>query len=49
MRIWLKQWIKPPKTMNHDHFRREPNMIFHPIDMDTWSRKPYFDHYLNNV
>jgi|GEM_PF-5054976 len=24
-------------------------MIFHPIDMDIWSRKPYFDHYLNNV
>jgi chloramphenicol O-acetyltransferase type A len=24
-------------------------MIFHPIDMDTWSRKPYFDHYLHNV
>lgn len=24
-------------------------MIFHPIDMDNWSRKPYFEHYLNNV
>lgn len=24
-------------------------MIFNPIDLDTWSRKPYFDHYVNNV
>ncbi|MBD3917382.1 type A chloramphenicol O-acetyltransferase [Paenibacillus sp. PR3] len=24
-------------------------MIFNPIDMDSWSRKPYFEHYLNNV
>ncbi|MDK8181741.1 type A chloramphenicol O-acetyltransferase [Paenibacillus sp. UMB4589-SE434] len=24
-------------------------MIFNPIDMDNWSRKPYFEHYLNNV
>ncbi|KOP65864.1 chloramphenicol acetyltransferase [Bacillus sp. FJAT-18019] len=24
-------------------------MIFNPIDIDNWSRKPYFDHYLNNV
>ncbi|MVO99955.1 type A chloramphenicol O-acetyltransferase [Paenibacillus lutrae] len=24
-------------------------MIFKPIVIDTWSRKPYFDHYLNNV
>ncbi|WP_044640021.1 type A chloramphenicol O-acetyltransferase [Risungbinella massiliensis] len=24
-------------------------MIFHPIDMDHWSRKPYFEHYLHHV
>lgn len=24
-------------------------MIFNPIDLDNWSRKPYFEHYLNNV
>ncbi|PRX69804.1 chloramphenicol acetyltransferase [Cohnella sp. SGD-V74] len=24
-------------------------MNFNPIDMDNWSRKPYFNHYLNNV
>lgn len=24
-------------------------MNFNPIDIDNWSRKPYFDHYLNNV
>lgn len=24
-------------------------MNFHPIDMDNWSRKTYFEHYLNNV
>ncbi|ASA24254.1 type A chloramphenicol O-acetyltransferase [Paenibacillus donghaensis] len=24
-------------------------MIFNPIVMDNWSRKPYFEHYLNNV
>jgi chloramphenicol O-acetyltransferase type A len=24
-------------------------MNFNPIDMDNWSRKPYFEHYLNNV
>lgn len=24
-------------------------MIFHPIDMDNWGRKPYFDHYLHSV
>jgi len=24
-------------------------MIFHPIDIDSWSRKPYFEHYLNRV
>jgi chloramphenicol O-acetyltransferase type A len=24
-------------------------MRFHPIDLDTWSRKPYFEHYLNRV
>jgi len=24
-------------------------MIFNPIAIDTWSRKPYFEHYLNNV
>ncbi|WP_018756452.1 type A chloramphenicol O-acetyltransferase [Paenibacillus terrigena] len=24
-------------------------MIFNPIDMDNWPRKPYFDHYLNQV
>lgn len=24
-------------------------MIFHEIDRDNWSRKPYFDHYLNQV
>ena len=24
-------------------------MIFNPIDIDNWSRKPNFDHYLNNV
>ncbi|MGN7356971.1 type A chloramphenicol O-acetyltransferase [Paenibacillus sp. SAF-054] len=24
-------------------------MKFNPIDMDNWSRKPYFEHYLNHV
>jgi chloramphenicol O-acetyltransferase type A len=24
-------------------------MIFQPIDLDTWSRRPYFEHYLNRV
>ncbi len=24
-------------------------MIFNPIAIDNWSRKPYFEHYLNNV
>lgn len=24
-------------------------MKFNPIDMDTWSRQPYFEHYLNNA
>ncbi|MDF2647137.1 MAG: chloramphenicol acetyltransferase [Paenibacillus sp.] len=24
-------------------------MIFNPIDIDNWSRKPYFEHYSNNV
>ncbi|MCR8641725.1 type A chloramphenicol O-acetyltransferase [Paenibacillus sp. N1-5-1-14] len=24
-------------------------MIFNPITIDTWSRKPYFEHYLNNI
>ncbi|MEK4355287.1 type A chloramphenicol O-acetyltransferase [Paenibacillus sp. FSL R5-0475] len=24
-------------------------MIFNPIVIDNWSRKPYFEHYLNNV
>ncbi|MFD0589487.1 type A chloramphenicol O-acetyltransferase [Paenibacillus sp. GCM10027627] len=24
-------------------------MIFNPIDMDQWSRKPYFEHYLNRI
>lgn len=24
-------------------------MIFHPIDLDNWNRKPCFEHYLNNV
>lgn len=24
-------------------------MIFNPIDMDSWTRKPYFEHYLNRV
>lgn len=24
-------------------------MIFKPIDMDNWTRKPYFEHYLNQV
>lgn len=24
-------------------------MIFHPIDKDSWPRKPYFEHYLNQV
>lgn len=24
-------------------------MIFHPIDIDCWSRKPYFEHYFNHV
>lgn len=24
-------------------------MIFHPIDKDSWTRKPYFEHYLNQV
>lgn len=24
-------------------------MNFNPIDMDNWSRKPYFEHYLNHV
>lgn len=24
-------------------------MIFNPINMDHWSRKPYFEHYLHNV
>jgi len=24
-------------------------MNFNPIDVDTWDRKPYFEHYLNNV
>jgi chloramphenicol O-acetyltransferase type A len=24
-------------------------MRFHPIDLDSWSRKPYFEHYLNRV
>ncbi len=24
-------------------------MVFNPIDLDNWSRKPYFEHYLNNV
>lgn len=24
-------------------------MVFNRIDMDNWSRKPYFEHYLNNV
>ncbi|MDI4649047.1 type A chloramphenicol O-acetyltransferase [Cohnella hashimotonis] len=24
-------------------------MKFHPISMETWSRKPYFEHYMNRV
>ncbi|MFD3261171.1 type A chloramphenicol O-acetyltransferase [Paenibacillus lentus] len=24
-------------------------MIFNPIDIDSWNRKPYFEHYLNHV
>ncbi len=24
-------------------------MIFHPIDKDSWPRKPYFEHYSNHV
>ena len=24
-------------------------MKFHPIDVNSWGRKPYFEHYLNNV
>lgn len=24
-------------------------MNFNPIDLENWSRKPYFEHYLNNV
>ncbi|MCJ8014810.1 type A chloramphenicol O-acetyltransferase [Paenibacillus sp. KQZ6P-2] len=24
-------------------------MIFNPIDIDSWTRKPYFEHYLNHV
>lgn len=24
-------------------------MTFNPIDLENWSRKPYFEHYLNNV
>lgn len=24
-------------------------MIFNPIDMENWSRRPYFEHYLNRV
>lgn len=24
-------------------------MIFNPIEMERWSRKPYFEHYLNHV
>ncbi|MBB6732508.1 type A chloramphenicol O-acetyltransferase [Cohnella zeiphila] len=24
-------------------------MIFRPIELDTWSRKPYFEHYLHRV
>ncbi|MBH5320294.1 type A chloramphenicol O-acetyltransferase [Paenibacillus sp. GSMTC-2017] len=24
-------------------------MIFNPIDMNNWNRKPYFEHYLNDV
>lgn len=24
-------------------------MNFNPIDMDNWSRKPYFEHYLNDI
>ncbi|WJH35807.1 type A chloramphenicol O-acetyltransferase [Paenibacillus sp. CC-CFT747] len=24
-------------------------MNFHPIDLDSWARKPYYEHYLNRV
>ncbi|RKN85762.1 type A chloramphenicol O-acetyltransferase [Paenibacillus ginsengarvi] len=24
-------------------------MMFNPIDMDNWNRKPYFEHYVNHV
>ncbi|GGG01469.1 type A chloramphenicol O-acetyltransferase [Paenibacillus albidus] len=24
-------------------------MIFHPINMDNWARKPYYEHYLNHT